>query len=73
MKQRGTRNGVSNNIWGMKDHGDLETEISETGRQGQESKMRRNRDKQRGVKNGAEIGWRWVREGEWRCNREGVE
>ena len=57
----------------MKDHGNLEMEISETGRQGQESKMGRNRDKWRGVGDGAEIGWRWVGEGEWRYNGEGVE
>ena len=40
MKQGGTRNRVGNNIWGMKDHGNLEMEISETGRQGQESGTR---------------------------------
>ena len=40
MKQGGTRNGVSNNIWEMKDHGNLETEINERGRQRQESETR---------------------------------
>ena len=73
MKQGGTRNGVSNNIQGMKGHGNLETENNETGRQGQESKTRGNRDEQGGVGDRVEIGWRWVREGEWRCDGEGVE
>ena len=72
MKQGGTRNRVSNNIWETKDHGNLETEVSETGRQRQESEMRRNRDKWRGVRDRAKIGWRWVREGEQRCNTEGA-
>ena len=30
-------------------------------------------DERRGVRDGAEIGQRWVREGEWRCNGEGTE
>ena len=48
-------------------------EINETGRQGQESETRRNRDKWREVGDGQEIGQRWVREGEQRCNGEGAE
>ena len=40
MKQGGARNRVGNNIWEKKDHGNLGTEISETGRQEQESKTR---------------------------------
>ena len=40
MKQGGTRNGVGNNIWEMKDHGNLGIKISETGRQGWESETR---------------------------------
>ena len=71
MKQGETRNELGNNIQETKDHGNLETEISETGRQEQESEMRRNRDKWRGVGDRAEIGQRWVGEGEQGCNREG--
>ena len=48
-------------------------EISETGRQGQERKTRGNRDKQRVVRDELERGWRWVREGDQRCNGKGVE
>ena len=54
MKQGETRNELGNNIQETKDHGNLETEISETGRQGQESEMRRNRTNGKG----SEIGWR---------------
>ena len=32
-----------------------------------------NRDKWREVRDGMEIKQRWIREGDWRCNREGVE
>ena len=57
----------------MKDYGKLETEISQTGKQGQESKTRGNRDEWRGVRDRVEIGWRWVGEGEQRYNGKGVE
>ena len=40
MKQGGTKNGVGDNIWEMKDHDNLGMEISETGRLGQESETR---------------------------------
>ena len=62
----GARNGVSNNIQKTKDHGNLEMEISETGKQGQESETR-------GKQGQMERGQRWGREGTEVGQRRGLE